>query len=512
VIASTMIMATMMLAGASAAPHERRFALVVGHNEGAPGEQPLQFANLDAERMAAVLLQVGGFQAPDAIALVNSRDDADAVWSALDDLEARLRAATATGQRTLLMVYYSGHASQSALHLGASELNLRDLDRRLQDSAATVRVLVLDACRSGSITRVKGDAFAQLGTTGYAVVTASAADEDAAESDQLQGSFFSHAFSSGLLGPADQDGDGQVTLPEAYQYAFDHTVRLSASSSGAIQHPTFRYDLRGRTDVVLTHFGDEQSMVVAPEQTRFLLLSSGRVIAEVDEQNGARTIAVSPGRYTVVARTKDAIYEGDIDVSSRQSTVVDLAALQSSSFARLVRKGGDASTPIIGFAMGAQLQSGPVIPSWGLHLQLPIALSWATVTPGLDLGYGWADRAIELPKALVHQDVLNLRMTTMMSMVFDASWVSFSLGALAGVQLVHQTTRRSYGYADDESTIAFGVVGGVDVAVQVPVFDRWFIETGLEGSLGTITATSGFVQPDAVTPQASARLLVGVWL
>lgn len=495
--------------GAGEGAPERRFALVIGHNEGNDGEVPLKFARLDAERMAGVFGRVGGFQARDTVTLVDDRDDATAVLEALDELEVRVRAASVAGP-TLLLVYYSGHASQSALHLGGSEVPLRELDRRLQESQATVRLLVLDACRSGSLTRVKGDAtFPVMGASGYAVVTASAAGEDAAESDQLQGSFFTHAFSSGLLGPADDDGDGQVTLNEAYGHAFDHTVRLSTSSSGNVQHPTFRYDLRGRSDLVLARFGDEQAMVMAPERTRFLLLSAGRVIAEVADNDDIRGVAVAPGSYTVIARTPDAIYEGDIVVEPGQSTTVDLSALSSSSFARLARKGGsdDARRVIVGVAAGPLLLGGSLPLAAGMQVQVPVTLSWATVTPRLDVSRGDTWRFTALPDGEIHQQYLQLRLTTMLSAVVDASWVSASVGVLGGVQLLQQETVRSFSSSED--VVAVGGVAGVDVAVQLPFLDRWFVEAGLESSVSTITEQPGLLQ--ATSLQVAPRLLAGIW-
>ena len=60
--------------------------------------------------------------------------------------------------------------------------------------------------------------------TGQVLITASSASEDAQESDAIQGSFFTHFLTSGLRGAADRDNDGKVTLGEAYEFAYAHTV------------------------------------------------------------------------------------------------------------------------------------------------------------------------------------------------------------------------------------------------------------------------------------------------
>jgi uncharacterized caspase-like protein len=102
-----------------------------------------------------------------------------------------------------------------------------------------MRILIVDACRSGSLTRVKGGTPAPPfdvhvrgsdGSEGAAFLTSSAANEDAQESDALQGSFFTHYLVSGLLGAADSDGDRRVSLSEAYAYAYEGTLRASSRS------------------------------------------------------------------------------------------------------------------------------------------------------------------------------------------------------------------------------------------------------------------------------------------
>src|SRR4051812_37133854 len=84
----------------------------------------------------------------------------------------------------------------------------------VRGSAATFRILAVDSCRSGALTRVKGGRppfdiriDEHLSEQGLVLLTSSAADEDAQESDALRGSFFMHHFVSALLGAADADGE-----------------------------------------------------------------------------------------------------------------------------------------------------------------------------------------------------------------------------------------------------------------------------------------------------------------
>ena len=64
-----------------------------------------------------------------------------------------------------------------------------------------------------------------LASTGEALLTSSAADENALESKEIRGSFFSHHLVSGLRGAADSSGDGQVTLAEASSKAIENIAR-----------------------------------------------------------------------------------------------------------------------------------------------------------------------------------------------------------------------------------------------------------------------------------------------
>jgi len=95
---------------------------------------------------------------------------------------------------------------------------------------------VVLVCSPGS----KGTASSRLSTwtdselkgEGLALLTASSANEDAQESDELKGSFFSHALISGLLGAADSNGDGDVVLEEAYHHAYESTLRATSRHPG----------------------------------------------------------------------------------------------------------------------------------------------------------------------------------------------------------------------------------------------------------------------------------------
>jgi hypothetical protein len=131
-----------------------RYAVVIGNNHGAPDEQPLRYAESDAQRFADLLGDIGGVPVENQVVLRGK--SADQVRRALIATNERIRTALRPAADAVLLVYYSGHGDADALHLGdtaPAPLRARGPGPRLP---AAVRVLVIDSCRSGSITHVKG--------------------------------------------------------------------------------------------------------------------------------------------------------------------------------------------------------------------------------------------------------------------------------------------------------------------------------------------------------------------
>ena len=132
-----------------------RFAVLIGNNLGNAPDIELQYAESDAAKVGQVLRDLGGFEPAD-ITLLRG-EDANTVRSTLIALNDRIRAAQAVpGQEALLFVYYSGHSDARALRLGSSRFDFRELAQLVRGSSAKFRLLVVDSCRSGTLTRMKG--------------------------------------------------------------------------------------------------------------------------------------------------------------------------------------------------------------------------------------------------------------------------------------------------------------------------------------------------------------------
>ena len=376
-----------------------RFGLFVGNDRGAGHETPLRYAASDARRMQEVLVELGGFSPGDVVFL---RDpSADSARGALIALNDRIRtAAMRPEMQVLLFVYYSGHADRRALHLGSTQLPLVELEQLVRGSAADFRILLVDACSSGALTRLKGGVPAppfpvRMGETldgqGVAFLSSSSASEDAQESDALGGSFFTHYFVSGLMGAADFNRDDRIDLDEAYRYAYESTLRSTSRTWAGTQHPTFRYDLAGKASVMLTEPRREQrAMLVFPERRDYLVMlasSEGPVVAEVVAATSARRLSVRPGRYFVRGRARDYVLEGELSVGEGQTSVVEDALLERFEYARLVRKGGyaerTASGPLAGYSLRGGLRNGGE-PCHGLFAGYALVFPALTLTPQVD--------------------------------------------------------------------------------------------------------------------------------
>lgn len=360
-----------LLLAAAPAQALRRFAVIVGNNRGGDGTRPLRFAEDDARRIFDILVRLGGVLPEDAQLLLGR--EADDLWEAIDRAERRGVSAQAGGEQVALLIYFSGHAKDGALRLGQTQARLEELKGRLAKSRLDVRVAVLDACRSGAITRAKGarlapafevDDGAKQGAKGYVILTSSAGDEDSQESDALQGSFFSHFLDSALLGSGDASGDGRVTLSEAYAYAYAHTVAQTASTQGGVQHPTFDYELAGNGDLVMTDVAvRKEGLLVpaaAPEGTYLIVDDQGAIAAEVDKRAQAdRRIALSPGDYVVTRRLSDHLRLGAVRVRSGELAVLAETALRDAPFSDDPVKGSLEVTerlpthPVLGVGVGA---------------------------------------------------------------------------------------------------------------------------------------------------------------
>ncbi|MFP2913277.1 caspase domain-containing protein, partial [Pyxidicoccus sp. 3LFB2] len=287
----------------------RRFALLVGVNDGGPGRAKLRYAVTDARSFGEVLEELGGVQPQDRLMLMEG--DRAQFENALARFKAMIAAAKGSGGRTEALVYYSGHSDEEGLLLQKDRYGYRELRQALESLPADVRIAILDSCASGTLARSKGGvrrpAFlvdASTAVRGHAILTSSSEDEVSQESDRIGGSFFTHNLVSGMRGAADATGDGRVTLHEAYQFAFHETLARTEQTRAGAQHPAYDIELAGTGELVMTDLRSTASVLVLGEMLDGRLYvrdAPGRLVVELKKFAGRATeLGLQPGRYTVM--------------------------------------------------------------------------------------------------------------------------------------------------------------------------------------------------------------------
>jgi len=327
---------------------EQRYALLIGANPGWSQDRPLRYAENDAEKVREVLVSLGGFS-PDRVEVMRDPDTAD-VRASLRRLAQT--AHDSSNEDTLVFVYYSGHADDKFLHLRGEPLSHKELQDTLRSLPATIKLGVIDACKSGAVTRKGGTAVEEFDLdlvnpklSGMALLTSSGADELSQESRALQGSVFTHHFVSGLRGAADEDSDKQVTVSEAYHYAYSRT-RADTAVSGVPQKPAFRYELSGQGELVLTKLaaGRYAAMTIpkGTSQQKYVVLDQHewRLVAEaVSEKSRDIVLALAPGKYKVKKVMLDHIEVGTLVVAPGEKANIDALQYTTAALSAGVVKG-----------------------------------------------------------------------------------------------------------------------------------------------------------------------------
>ncbi len=357
-----------LLAAAPVHADEVRLLVSIAAHVGDPEDAPLRYAGQDAERMRRVMVELGGLS-PDRAYLVVDQP-AHVVRQRLAEVTGRVAELRAAGRDVVLMVYVSAHARAGTLHLMGTHLPLEELRSFAEGSGARLRILVLDACDSGAIARQKGGtpgpAYAvqleKLPLRGQVIMTSSGPAQASEEWDELRGSLFTHHLLTGLRGDADAEGDGKVTLGEAYGYAYRRTVASSARDG---QHPSYDFDLSGTGELVLTEPRKAQSALLFPAQMegRFVVHSIPRanVVAEVEKVAGRPLrLAVPAGRYVVRKRKGRSAGLTEVEIPFGGERQIQDRELVWRDFTEVALKGGSLELRPWSVLLGGAVQTAAV--------------------------------------------------------------------------------------------------------------------------------------------------------
>jgi hypothetical protein len=423
-----MSLLALLLSVASALPAQdnsrplRRFLLAAASNDGGPGMARLRFSGDDAQGIVSVMTSLGGVSEANSFLVLEP--DTGHFLSTLREVSLRMAAARDSGLRVELMLYYSGHSDEEGLLLGSTRLPYAQLRQVLQNSPAEIRLAVLDACASGAALRTKGgirrEAFrieGADGLRGVAFLTSSRAEESSQESDQLKGSFFTQAFLAGLRGAADADGDGRITLQEAYNYAYKETVENTSSTRTGPQHPEFDIDLSGSGDVVLTDLSQAGAVLELPAALSGhidITDSTGAAAADLDKHSGrSLSIGLHAGTWRIA-------------VTDSARVRVHRTMLRPGSHVLLSTAPSDSILPLAGTTAKDSIYLPP--PDSSL-VEIPVNLG---LIPPLSVNGRGADHA----RNMFSLDILKAEAARIDGLQISTGYAQ-TLGAVNGVQIAY---------------------------------------------------------------------------
>jgi Caspase domain len=340
-----------------------RMAVIAGNNEGLSSDPLLRYAAKDAENVRNALEQLGGVDKKHSHLLLNA--DVKTFLSKLQESRRTIHAIKTSGEKVQLLIYYSGHGSQEALHLNGERLPLDRIRSEFKDLGADLKLLIADACFSGALLQGKGASLAppvpvryhdELKVNGSAILTSSSAGELAQESKELRGSLFTHYFLSAIRGAGDADHDGLVTLWEAYHYTLGEMRRKLAALTGVAQTPEFEVDLQGSESVILTRLsmGEASLVLKGLPLGRYQIFEAAqaRTVAEVQILSSDGIMLSLPKGQYLVYRGRDTAsesvsqggYSGFADLRKLSSVTLSETDFQEVAPGGLFSKGVEAQS------------------------------------------------------------------------------------------------------------------------------------------------------------------------
>jgi hypothetical protein len=326
----------------------RRFAIIVGANNGGPDRVLLRYAVSDADTMMNVLKSIGGVSDRDGMLLVNP--DRRNFISAMSKIKNEIAGSKQKNERIEFIFYYSGHSDEEAILIGREKIYYKELKEGIRGIPADVRIAILDSCSSGAFTRIKGGKFrppfildSSFNMKGDAFMTSSSSNEASQESDAIRGSFFTYYLVSGLRGAADMIQDGRITLNEAYQYAYNETLARTEKTMGGTQHPNYDIQMTGTGDVVITDIKRKTSGLVLEKKIagKVYIRNSERIlIAELQKPYGREMeVALPEGKYSLLNQIDNNIFETEIEVVSDERYLLALNSMTKSGTEETVARG-----------------------------------------------------------------------------------------------------------------------------------------------------------------------------
>ncbi len=329
----------LVAAGQSDRMVTRRFAFLVGANDGGKDRGTLRYAVADAREMKTVLEDMGGVLPQDSRFL--EEPNRQTFLKEIQALARNVAEARGIFRRVEVFFYYSGHSDEDSLFLGESRITYAEFKDLITSMDADVRIAILDSCASGNLALPKGVTKKSpflLDTAydmkGYAFMTSSSASEAAQESGRLKKSFFTHNLISGMRGAADMNQDGRITLSEAYQFAFDGTLTQTEKTMAGPQHPSYHIQMSGTGDVVITEIGKSSAVLNIKKDVNgkiYIHTQDNVLVVELSKAAGREiSIGLKAGDYRIIAIAAGSVRESKISLEDEKTLALGQQAFQKS--------------------------------------------------------------------------------------------------------------------------------------------------------------------------------------
>lgn len=212
----------------------RTFVLVTGVSNYGNEETNLHQSTKDAKRFRELMLT----QTKDITILTSKNVTRSNVLE-------KLRAICNRAQKNdRVMFYYSGHGMPGAIYAYDGGIRYEDIIDVLSTSQAKEKIVMVDACYSGTINKnsTKGVGSEAKGSSWVTTAKANPSqvffvacrpDEYSLESPITGAGYFTQALLKGMRGKADKNNDRKVTLIELFKYVYGDVLKRS----GKAQHP-----------------------------------------------------------------------------------------------------------------------------------------------------------------------------------------------------------------------------------------------------------------------------------
>jgi len=156
----------------------------------------------------------------------------------------------------IIMFVYSGHGNDGYIQCGNQYVNFSEIKSILSGCKARRKVVIIDACYSGSFTNQK---HGKLLGENVIVLTSSRNNEESYETEGDRNSHLFTALIDGLKGKADTNKDGMVVAKELHNYLKNNTDKFLH-----MQHPTMKGRFNENT-ILYTYKRNEPQKPIPPK-------------------------------------------------------------------------------------------------------------------------------------------------------------------------------------------------------------------------------------------------------